>query len=128
MRFARWVFAIAGIYGVIVIAPLYFLEARIGADDPPAVTHPEYYYGFVGITLAWQIAFFLIARQPQRYRPMMLASIVEKAAYGLAVVALYASHRVSGAVAGFGCFDLLLGVSFMAAFVMTPPFAEQAAR
>ena len=46
MKLARWIFGIAGVYGILVIAPLYFMEARIGHDDPPAITHPEYFYGF----------------------------------------------------------------------------------
>ncbi len=128
MRLARWVFAGAGIYGILLIAPLYFMEASIGANDPPLVTHPEYYYGFVGITLAWQIAFLLIAWEPRRYRPMMAPSILEKAAYGIAVLALYSRHRIGGAVAAFGCVDLLLGALFIAAFVMTPSLAEPSTR
>ena len=53
MSFARWVFRIAGIYGVLVIAPMYFLESRFPAENPPPITHPEFFYGFVGVTLAW---------------------------------------------------------------------------
>ena len=41
MKFARWVFAVAGIYGVLLIAPLYFSEGRIAVEQPPAITHPE---------------------------------------------------------------------------------------
>jgi hypothetical protein len=40
MTFARRVFMGAGIYGVVALAPLYFLEERIGRDLPPAITHP----------------------------------------------------------------------------------------
>ena len=98
MRLARWIFGIAGVYGILVIAPLYFMEARIGHDDPPAITHPEYFYGFVGITLAWQVVFLMIAREPVRYRPLMLASVLEKLAWG------------------FGGIDLLLGALFIVAF------------
>ena len=43
MRFARRVLIIAGIYGLAVVIPSYFLETRIGRDFPPPVTHPEYY-------------------------------------------------------------------------------------
>ena len=49
MKFARIVFLVAGIYGLLVVAPQYFLEARIGRDTPPAITHPEFFYGFVGV-------------------------------------------------------------------------------
>ena len=37
-RIFRW----AGIYGLIVLFPTLFLEARIGIDAPPPITHPEY--------------------------------------------------------------------------------------
>src|SRR5262245_58772505 len=109
MKFARCVYGIAGVYGVLVIAPLYFLESQIGAQDPPAITHPEYFYGFIAITLAWQLAFLLIARQPDRFRPMMIPSILEKTIYGVAVVMLFAQERVSGTMLGFSCVDMLLG-------------------
>jgi hypothetical protein len=71
MKLARWIFAIAGIYGILVIAPLYFAEGPIAQNDPPAITHPEFFYGFVGVTLAWQLVFLSIARNPMRYRPLM---------------------------------------------------------
>jgi hypothetical protein len=40
------------IYGLLLMFPIYGLEARIGQRPPPPITHPEYYYGFVGTTLA----------------------------------------------------------------------------
>src|SRR5262245_59969926 len=105
MKIARWIFGIAGIYGILVIAPLYFLEARIGRDSPPPITHPEYFYGFVGITLAWQIVFLTIAREPARYRPLMLASVLEKLAWGVAAIVLFQQQRVTAATLGFGGID-----------------------
>ncbi|HKR36869.1 MAG TPA: hypothetical protein VJT10_18640 [Steroidobacteraceae bacterium] len=119
MKLARWIFGIAGVYGILVIAPLYFMEARIGHDDPPAITHPEYFYGFVGITLAWQVVFLMIAREPARYRPLMLASVLEKLAWGVAAIVLFQQQRVSGMTLGFGCIDLLLGALFVVAFFLT---------
>ena len=55
--FARRLFLFAGIYGVLVVAPLFFLEDQIGKLNPPAITHPEFYYGFVCVTFAWQIVY-----------------------------------------------------------------------
>jgi len=52
VRFARRVFTADGFRGVLVVFPLYFLESWVGARQPPPVTHPEFYYGFVGVTLA----------------------------------------------------------------------------
>jgi hypothetical protein len=121
MRFARWVFRLAGIYGLVVMLPQYFLEERIGRDDPPPITHPEYFYGFVGVTVAWQLAFLVIARDPVRYRLMMLPAVLEKAGFAIAAPVLFAQHRVSAVVLGFGTIDLVLGILFVAAFLRTPP-------
>ena len=44
----------------LVIAPLYFAEGQIAQNDPPPITHPEFFYGFIGITLAWQFVFLAI--------------------------------------------------------------------
>ncbi len=60
MRFARVVFWIAALYGMVSLPPLYFLFDRIGRQDPPPITHPQFYYGFVGVGIAFQIVFFLI--------------------------------------------------------------------
>src|SRR5258708_773099 len=94
MRFAKWVFFSAGIYGVIVLLPLYFLESWVGRSAPPPITHPEYYYGFVGIALAWQVLFLLVSRDPRRYRAVMLPSILEKAVFGIAAIVLYIQQRI----------------------------------
>ena len=48
MKFAKIIFLVAGIYGVLVLAPIYFMESTIGRQTPPAITHPEYFYGFLG--------------------------------------------------------------------------------
>ena len=79
MRFARVVFAspASGIWGLLTVTPLYFLFDTVGREYPPPVTHPDFYYGFVGVTRAWQIAFLLIATDPTRFRPLMIAAIIE---------------------------------------------------
>ena len=66
--FAKRVFTIAGIYGLVVLLPLYALERQLGEQRPPPITHPEFYYGFVGVGVAWQLAFLIIGREPERYR------------------------------------------------------------
>lgn len=119
MKFAKKVFAVAGVYGLLTLAPLYFLEGRIGYEDPPAVTHPEYFYGFVGIALAWQLLFFVIASDPARFRPAMPIAFLEKLAYGAATMALCAVGRAGMPVLVFGLVDLILGALFLAAFAAT---------
>jgi hypothetical protein len=120
VTFARGVFLSAGLIGVVFVLPHYFLEARIGHDYPPPITHPEYYYGFAGVTLTWQILFLVIARDPVRWRPIMLLAILEKVSYGLAVPMLFAAHRVSPLVFGTGLIDLGWAVLFAIAYGKTP--------
>jgi hypothetical protein len=95
INFARWIFRIAGILGLIEIVPLFFAAAMIGQSQPPAITHLEFYYGFAGIAFAWQIAFLIISRDPVRYVPLMPALFLEKLLFPVAVFALYAQRQVS---------------------------------
>ena len=119
MTFAKRVFLGAAIYGLVVLLPQYFLEDKTGRDFPPAITHPEYYYGFVGVAVAWQIVFVLISRDPVRYRPIMLAAIVEKASFGLPAIVLYLNSRLSGQMLVAGLIDIALGVLFVIAYRRT---------
>lgn len=121
MTFAKRVFTWAGIYGLIVLTPLYFLEERIGLDQPPAITHPEYYYGFVGVALAWQVLFLILGRDPVRYRPLMIPCILEKLGYGPATIILFAMQRVGPSTLATGLVDLVLGTLFFVAYVKTRP-------
>ncbi|MDZ4658414.1 MAG: hypothetical protein SH868_12620 [Bythopirellula sp.] len=116
MKFAHWVFLLAGIYGVAVVLPQFFLENQVGRDFPPAITHPEYFYGFAGVALAWQVAFLIIARDPARYRPIMLAAILEKASFGFATIALFLEERLALQMLLFGLIDLVWGVLFLVAW------------
>jgi hypothetical protein len=127
-RFARRVFTLAGIYGLIVLVPQYFMEGRIARDTPPAITHPEFFYGFIGIAVAWQLCFLVIGRDPARFRPLMLAAIVEKLAFGIPVIVLYAQHRLAALTLVFGGIDLLLAGLFAAAYRSTAPGRPPVAR
>ncbi|MCC6744804.1 MAG: hypothetical protein IT175_13180 [Acidobacteria bacterium] len=117
MTFARRVFTAAGAYGLLALIPQYFLEGRNGRDWPPEITHPEYYYGFVGVALAWQIAFFVIADDPIRYRLVMIPAAVEKLAFGIAVAVLFWMDRANPAIFGAALVDVLFAVLFAVAFV-----------
>jgi hypothetical protein len=121
MKFAKLLFLIAGIYGLVVLLPSYFLEEKTGRDYPPPITHPEFYYGFIGVAISWQIVFLIIARDPRRYRPIMLAAIVEKASYGIATLILYLQGRTGAVVLGTGVIDLILGILFLVAYNQTRP-------
>jgi len=121
MKFARIVFWIAGIWGLLVITPLYFMFGAIGRQDPPPITHPGFYYGFVGCALAWQVAFCFIATHPVRYRPLMLPSILEKATFAAAVFTLVAQGRMHHSDLLFAATDSLLGLLFFISYFKTLP-------
>jgi hypothetical protein len=120
LRFAKIVFNVAGIYGILVLLPHYFLELKIGHDHPPAITHPEFFYGFVSVALAWQIAFLIIARDPVRYRLMMLPGIFEKWGFAASGITLMALGRVASSFALPIALDFILGALFLWAFFKTP--------
>jgi hypothetical protein len=121
MKFAKIVFWIAGIWGLLVITPLYFFFDLIGQKDPPAITHPGFFYGFVGCALAWQVAFCLMATDPPRYRPLMIPSVLEKASYAVAVVTLVVEGRMHPSDLVFAGTDSLLGLLFVIAYFKTRP-------
>jgi hypothetical protein len=120
VRFAKIVFCIAGVWGVLILTPLYFMFDVIGRNDPPPITHPGFFYGFAGAGLAWQVAFFFIARDPSRHRPLMIPSVLEKVGYGIAVVVLVAQGRMRSSDMVFGGVDLLFALLFVISYFKTP--------
>ena len=126
MRFARNVFLVAGIWGVLVMTSMYFLFDVVNRQYPPPITHPDFYYGFVSITLAWQIVFLVISTDPLRYRPIMAAALVEKFGYIATLGLLYAKGQIQ-----FGQFavvapDCILGSLFVVAFLKTKGMVRRA--
>lgn len=120
MNFAKRVFFWAGVYGLAVVTPQFFLEKKVGIDTPPAITHPEYFYGFVGVAFAFQILFLLLSRDPVRYRPMMIPSIIEKFGFVIACYALFFLGRAPGILLIPASGDLILGILFVIAYLKTP--------
>ena len=121
MKFAKYTFYGAGIYGLLALLPQLFLEAKTSADYPPAINHPEYYYGFFGVTMAFQVVFLLIGSNPVRFRPLMLLSaLLEKFPFVIAMYALYAAGRVYPIMVGLATIDLILGILFIISFLKTP--------
>ena len=119
MKFAKVVFWCAGIWGVLALTPLYFLYDTMGRQYPPAITHPDFYYGFVGVALAWQVAFLVIAYDPARYRSIMIPAILEKVSYSAALFILYLRGRLSAAQLPFAGVDFLFAILFVVAFIKT---------
>lgn len=116
MKFAKWTFLIAGIYGLLILIPQYFLETKNGIDYPPAINHPEYYYGFIGVAVAWQIVFLIISQNPAKFKLIILAAIVEKFSYGIAVIILFSQARIVVPVLVVGLIDTMLGLLFIISY------------
>jgi hypothetical protein len=91
--------------------------------QPPAITHPEYYYGFACVTLAWQVLFLVLASNPLRYRPMMLIAILEKTS-GSVFILLVLLHQSPLSML-IGIVDVLLGIPFLVAYARTAPSRVQ---
>ncbi|MGA7889736.1 MAG: hypothetical protein WA412_12470 [Candidatus Sulfotelmatobacter sp.] len=119
MRFAKIVFWIAGIWGVLVLTPLFFIFNMIGRNDPPPITHPAFYYGFVSVSLTFQLVFFVIAKDPVRLRPMIIPSMLEKFGYGVTLFVLFLQNRLHPQDLALGGIDVLFGVLFLIAFFKT---------
>jgi len=119
VKFAKVVFRVAGIYGLLILAPIYFMERKIGRDTPPAITHPEYFYGFLAAGLAWQVLFLVLSSDPVRYRAMILPSVLEKISYGIALIVLFSQHRLPLSVLAVGSVDWIFAFLFLAAYFTT---------
>ena len=97
MRFAKIVFLVAGIYGLLVLTPLYFMEGTVGGLTPPG-----------------------------RYRPMILPSVLEKLVYAIAVLVLHLQGRIASSVLAVGSVDWIFALLFFVAYVNTKPTTSSA--
>ena len=119
MKFARIVFIGAGIWGIVVLTPLYQLVDVTGRRYSPPTDYPQFFYGFLAVALAWQITFLLIGSSPARLRALMIPSMVEKFGYVATLAVLYSQARISAIDAQAAVPDGLIGVLFIVAFVKT---------
>lgn len=119
MTFAKAVFIGAGIWGLAVLAPLYALVDVAGRRYPPPEEYPHFFYGFLSVAMAWQVAFLVIGSNPIRYRGLMLPAILEKLGYAFGTTALYLQGRVPAVDAQSAVPDVMLAVLFATAFVRT---------
>ena len=123
MKTARLIFTIAGIYGLIVLTPFLFMERLIDERTPGGLTHPEYYYGFLGAALVMQLFYLTIGRDPVRFRPFMPLCTLAKLAFFVPVLILFLQARVPTATLAFASVDALLAFAFLQAWWITDPAA-----
>jgi hypothetical protein len=119
MKLAKYVFTGAGIWGIVVLAPLYWLFDITGRRYPPPADYPQFFYGFLSVAMAWQIAFLVIGSNPARFRPLMIPAILEKLGYVGTLIVMYVNGRLPAEDTGPVVPDLLLGVLFIVAFART---------
>jgi hypothetical protein len=117
VRFARIVFIMAGVWGIAILTPLFFLVDVTGRHYAPPATYPQFFYGFLSVAMAWQIAFLAIATNPARLRPLMIMAVVEKVGFVATLFVL--RERIPPADMQAAWPDLLLGILFIVAFVKT---------
>jgi hypothetical protein len=114
---ARWIFGLAGVWGIaILLAMLVAPELVVG---PGAIGRADFFYGFGMVGLAWQIAFLVIASDPVRFRPFMLAGVCEKLFYVCTLCVLVSTGRAPSKMAGAAVVDGMLGLTFLLAWWMT---------
>ena len=119
MKFAKYAFIGAGIWGLVVLLPFYTLVDITGRQYAPPTEYPQFFWGFMSVALAWQVGFLIIGTDPVRFRPLMIPAILEKMGYVATLIVLYAGGRISSLDVQPVLPDFALGVLFMAAYVMT---------
>jgi hypothetical protein len=124
MKLARVVFTVAAVYGFVTLVPLYFMLHALERRAPPPVTHQEFYYGFVGLALLWQMVFVLVAKDPLRYRPIMPIAILEKLVYSVPVLILFSLGKAGATSLGPALVDPVFGVLFVIAYWRTAAVRE----
>ena len=121
MKFAKVVFVGAGMWGIGVLTPLYWLVDVSGRRYGVPTEYPQFYYGFLSVAMAWQIAFLIIGSNPARFRMLMIPGMLEKLGYVVPLVLLYQQARVTWADAQAAVPDFGLAILMMLAFVKTRP-------
>ena len=119
MRFAQVVFIGAGMWGIAVLTPFFWLVDVTGRQYEVPTTHPHFFYGFFAVALAWQIAFLVIGSNPMRFRALMIPGTLEKLGYVATLAVLYGRGRIDSVDAVAAVPDGLLAVLFIVAFVKT---------
>jgi len=119
MKFARVVFIGGGVWGVTVLTPLYWLFDITGRRYQAPVDYPHFFFGFVSVAMAWQIAFLIIGSNPVRFRALMIPAILEKLGFVSTLAVLHAQSRISAVDAEAAVPDLMLCVLFVVALAKT---------
>ena len=111
MKLAKWIFLIAGIFGLLSTLPLAFTEKIMG------VKQPEFYYGFVYLNICWQVLYLFISKDPVRFQLMMIPAILAKGSGTITLTWLYLQGRLSSQWLAIAVVDGMFAVLFLVAFL-----------
>jgi hypothetical protein len=114
-RFARFVFNAACAWGAVTLLPLPFMRHAI--ENGLALTHLEYFYGFIGTAIAFQLVFWRVAAAPREFRSLMPACMLEKIAFAGPAVWLVAGGQADPSLLVFAGMDLVFFAMFLAAYL-----------
>lgn len=113
----RWIrlwFRGAAVYGAIAL-----IASLFGPPPGPVALLPHLAFTFTA--LAFQIVFWVVGGDPVRYRPLMLAGVAEKLAFGVPALTLAGGDwSVPRTIIPFALIDLVLGAGFLLAWLRTP--------
>lgn len=113
-RIATWVFGIAGIYGLLVVIPLYWPRP---SAEPGVQT--LYRYGFAGAAAATEFLYLVIATDVRRFRPLMLVGVFSKASFAIPALMLVFNGRLDRATSLAAVIDAGWGVAFLFCWLQT---------
>ena len=108
----RWRFRGAALYGIMVLPPLYL--------RPLPAAGPEWFYGFVGTALAFQLVYWTIGGDPVRYRPLMRLAVLAKLGFFVPCLSLFLSGRLGGTTMAAAGVDAVLAIGYAMAWRTTP--------
>ena len=105
-----WLFTIAGIYGLLAVAPLYR-----GGGGGAAL----YRYAFAGAAGATQLLYLMIGHDFARYRPLIWVGVASKISFAVPGLLLMARGEIGSGTLPFAIIDLLLVAAFITAWALT---------
>ena len=126
MKFARYAYFTAGIFGLILGFPVaYAALFDVSETMPSPIGTGFFIYGFLVQFVAWQVLLFMLAADPLRFRPMMIPAFLAQVVEPLNSAWLhFYGHRIW--IAASIAF-LVLAVLFLISYWRTRPQAVPSA-
>ncbi len=118
VKISRNIFRLSGIYGLLILIPQLFRESSF-ATAGVSLNHPEFFYGFFLVSLAFQVLFLIISTDPVKYRSVMLACFIEKGGHFTSCVLLFLNNRLATDMMIASSPDALMLCLFIYSYIIT---------